>query len=60
MYVEAAAQPPEPKLGKAQLAYVKRGRIGLPLALAHAGPYRVIQPGLKFHVIEIGGRRESV
>jgi hypothetical protein len=59
-YAEVTAGPPDPRLQQAELVYVKRGGCGPPLAPAYSGPYRVIRPGRKFFLIEVGGRQESV
>jgi hypothetical protein len=57
---EMAAQPPNWRLQLAGMVYMRKGRLGLPLAPAYSGPYKVIRPGSKFFVIEVGGRHESV
>ncbi len=59
-YAEVAARPPDPRLQQAELVYVKRGGCEPPLTPAYSGPYRVIRPGCKFFLIEVGGCQESV
>ncbi len=59
-YAEVAAQPPNWRLQLAGMVYVRKGGVGPPLAPAYSGPYRVIRPGSKFFLIEVGGRQESV
>jgi hypothetical protein len=59
-YAEVAYGPPGLPLHKAKLVYVRRGGCGPPLAPAYSGPYRVICPGNKYFLIEVGGRQETV
>ncbi len=59
-YAEEASQPPAAGLQAATFVYVKQGSSGPPLALAYAGPYKVMRPGLKSFVLEVGNRQEVV
>jgi hypothetical protein len=59
-YAEVVSGPPNLPLQKAKLVYVKRGGCGPPLMPAYSGPYRVIPPGNKYFLIEVGGRQETV
>jgi hypothetical protein len=59
-YAEAVAGPPDWRLQLASMVYIKRGGSGPPLAPAYAGPYKVVRPGHKYFVVEVGGRQESV
>jgi hypothetical protein len=59
-YPEAVAGPPDWRLQLASMVYIRRGGSGPPLAPAYAGPYKVVRPGHKYFVVEVGGRQESV
>jgi transposase InsO family protein len=59
-YAEVMSGPPNLPLQKAKLVYVKRGGCGPPLMPAYSSPYRVITPGNKSFLIEVGGRQEMV
>ncbi len=59
-YAEAVSGPPDKRLQQAEMVYIRRGGCGPPLSPAYAGPYRVIQPGYKYFLVEVGGRHESV
>jgi hypothetical protein len=59
-YAEVASQPPNQRLQSAELVYVRKGGVGAPLAPPYAGPCRVVQPGQKYFIVDIGGRHESV
>jgi hypothetical protein len=59
-YAEVASGPPNLALQKAKLVYIKKGGCGPPLMPAYSGPYRVISPGNKYFLIEVGGRQETV
>jgi hypothetical protein len=59
-YAEAAAQPPRQSLQAADMVYVRRGGCNPPLSPAYVGPYKVVLPGPKTFVIEVGGRQETV
>jgi hypothetical protein len=59
-YAEVASSRLQPGLQEAKFVYVKRGGSSPPLASAYLGPYRVLQPGLKFFVLEVGGKEEKV
>jgi transposase InsO family protein len=59
-YAEVAASPPVEPLQAARMVYTKRGGSGPPLASAYSGPYRVVEPGPKYFVVEVGGRLEKV
>jgi hypothetical protein len=59
-YAEAVAGPPDWRLQLASMVYIRRGGSGPPLAPAYAGPYKVVRPGHKYFVVEVGGRQESV
>jgi hypothetical protein len=59
-YAEVVTSTPRPGLQTASFVYVKRGGPGSPLAPAYAGPYRVLRPGPKFFVLEVGGQQETV
>ncbi len=54
-YAEVAAQPPNTGLQAASYVYVRRGGVGPPLASPYAGPYKVLQAGPKYFVLEVGG-----
>ncbi len=55
-YAEAVSGPPDRKLQRAQMVNVKTGGCGPPLAPAYSGPYRVVRPGYKYLLVEVGGR----
>jgi cleavage and polyadenylation specificity factor subunit 1 len=59
-YAEAVSGPTNQRLQQAEFVYVKRGGCGPPLSPAYSGPYRVIRPGCKYFLVEVGGRHESV
>ncbi len=59
-YAEVVSGPPNQRLQQAEFVYVKRGGCGPPLSPAYSGPYRVIRPGCKYFLVEVGGRHESV
>jgi len=59
-YAEVAARNVQPELLKANLVYVQRGGAGHALATPYVGPYRVLQPGPKFFLLQVGDRVESV
>jgi hypothetical protein len=59
-YAEVVASPPNQPLQSAQLVYVRRGGASTPLASAYLGPFEVVKPGLKFFVVNVGGRQESI
>ncbi len=59
-YAEAVAGPPDWCLQLASMVYIRRGGSGPPLAPAYAGPFKVVRPGHKYFVVEVGGRQESV
>jgi hypothetical protein len=59
-YAEVAAQPPNTGLQAASYVYVRHGSMGPPLASPYAGPYKVLQAGPKYFVLEVGGRQEVV
>jgi len=40
--------------------YVRRGNAAPPLAAVYQGPFRVVQPGEKFFVLEMGDKHETV
>ncbi len=57
---EVASQPSAADLQTSAYVYVQRGGPGPPLSPAYAGPYRVVRPGLKTFVLEVGNRQEVV
>ncbi len=59
-YAEVAAQPPNTGLQAASYVYVRRGGVGPPLAPPYVGPYKVLQAGPKYFVLEVGDRQEVV
>jgi hypothetical protein len=59
-YADVAAGHKEPSLQEAKMVYVRRGGQGPPLASCFIGPFRVLQPGDKFFIVDIGGRQESI
>ncbi len=59
-YAEVASQPLNPGLQAAAYVYVQRGGAGPPLAPAYAGPYKVVQLGPKYFVLEIEDHHEAV
>jgi transposase InsO family protein len=58
-YAETAGAVPAGLL-RARFVYVRRGGVVPPLAPLYAGPYKVIQPGPKFFLVDIGGKADSV
>jgi hypothetical protein len=59
-YAEVAASSSSPDLPKAEFVYIKRGGSVPPLSSPYMGPFRVVQRGLKFFIVDLGGRHESV
>lgn len=59
-YAEVVSQPPNQRLQEARFVYIRKGGSSPPLAAAYTGPFEVIQPGLKFFLVKIGDRQESV
>ncbi len=57
---EVAAQPPNRRLQLADMVYVRKGGCNPPLAPAYVGPYKVVLPGPKTFMLEVGGRQETV
>jgi hypothetical protein len=55
-----AAQPPDRRLQSAEMVYVRKGGCAPPLAPAYVSPYRVVLPGPKSFVLEVGGHQETV
>jgi transposase InsO family protein len=55
--------PPEaipPHLAAAELAYVRRGDKGGPLAQPYAGPYKIVRKGPKTFTLDMGGKEKEV
>ena len=58
-YAEVVNTPPSHLL-TAQWVYVRRGGQLKPLQDPYVGPFRVVQRGAKFFILEIGGKEDSV
>ncbi len=55
--------PPEdipPHLAAAEMAYVRRGDKGGPLAQPYAGPYKITHKGPKTFTLDMGGKEKEV
>jgi len=59
-YAEAVSSNLQPGLQEAKFVYIRRGGSGPPLASNYLGPYRVLQPGVKFFRVEVGDKQEVV
>ena len=59
-WAQVAATPPKTHLMQCKFVYIRKGGTVPPLSSLYEGPFEVVQHGLKYFVVKIGGREEKV